>query len=100
MDTKHTPGPWGLFRSGYSARFGVEGDDEKFSVVVYGTKDEPDKGVQGRTEDEANANARLIAAAPDMLQALESVINWFADYGDEDWHCLRLAKAAHAKATH
>jgi hypothetical protein len=40
------------------------------------------------------ANARLIAAAPDLLEALEHVIYW--DNGKPEWE---MARAAIAKAT-
>lgn len=46
---------------------------------------------------EGFANAKLIAAAPDLLEALESCINYGAMTGDE-W-LTEKARAAIAKAT-
>lgn len=61
MSAKHTPGPWGRGRS----------------IYLRGDRDGPSFGwlmacEPGSPEDlEARANARLIAAAPDMLEALK-----------------------------
>jgi hypothetical protein len=45
----------------------------------------------GATQEEAEANARLIAAAPDMLKALEAV-------QAQSWNWLALVDSAIAKA--
>jgi hypothetical protein len=53
--------------------------------------------------DECAANARLIAAAPELLEALRNVIGWVS--GPEKWHtdapalAVDRARAAIAKAT-
>ena len=90
MDTKHTPGPWvareydgriyidtieGLFRPGYMAT-GVLSFDARGN----------------------EANARLIAAAPELLEALIDMVESVgaADPGVYD---LDQARAAIAKAT-
>lgn len=65
--SKHTPGPWKVFNSKYAYRPGIEA--EEFSVVIFGEISES-CGVDGRTEDEKEANAKLIAAAPELLEAL------------------------------
>ena len=55
-------------------------------------------------QDEAEANARIIAAAPELLEALELLHNNFAEYqrinnmGGYDNHDMRMARAAIAKA--
>lgn len=62
MTDKHTPGPWD-----------VQGDTYVTvnSLIIAHCKQ------AGRTSlDEAMANARLIAAAPDLLAALEKVIDY------------------------
>jgi hypothetical protein len=53
-----------------------------------------------RSEDESYANARLIAAAPDLLKALESVRDWVADaaerksyFSQADASIVELAQA-------
>jgi hypothetical protein len=50
---------------------------------------------------DAEANARLIAAAPELLEALDYLYNWTKDVGgDEAFHdWRRRAAAAIAKAT-
>lgn len=79
MDTpKHTPGPWSYFKGNFAhlEHPGIEALDDTFSVVILGYKDrtEDDGGVRGRTAEEAEANARLIAAAPDLLAALKEIL--------------------------
>jgi len=64
----HTPGPWPFERTGDGKRYVVgeglvEGPHGYEVAEVYSDDCDP---------DEALANARLIAAAPDMLAALKS----------------------------
>jgi len=57
--------------------------------------------MDGKRLETSEANARLIAAAPDLLEALKSVIAWL-DAPDESAFSdsqLALARAAIAKAT-
>lgn len=54
--------------------------------------------------DEAEANARLIAAAPDLLEALKRTLEYAEDHqaaqpNDETFADLALIRAAIAKAT-
>ena len=49
--------------------------------------------------DEMHANARLIAAAPDLLDALRSVLEWDDASLDMPEHLSRIVKDAIAKAT-
>jgi len=51
-----------------------------------------DAGIRGRTPEEMMANARLIAAAPELLEALEVL------YEELSPRALRKAAAAIAKA--
>jgi len=75
--TRHTPGPWFVFKGDSETdRPGINSEDPSFSIVVYGTDDD-DAGVNGRTVEERDANARLLAAAPDLLAALRDLINEF-----------------------
>lgn len=70
----HTPGPWEVrfFRS-KSHRIDAPGWDEL--AVVYGNEDD-DLDRQGR------ANARLIAAAPDLLAACRLLLDSERSLGD------------------
>ena len=56
----HTPGPWQLG----SSKVAIWGSDGSVVADAWESNDRPDK--------ECEANARLIAAAPDLLAALKS----------------------------
>jgi phage tail sheath gpL-like len=52
--------------------------------------------------NETIANARLMAAAPELLAALQGMIEYFVDYSWDDYsdtETLQAARAAIAKAT-
>lgn len=99
-EVKHTPGPWKAHRTvsgDYQIRFGGKGG---WLAEVF----DDDEPVEGRTE----ADARLIAAAPEMLEALQELFLSYkslADSGDagtwriEDFPEGKKALAAIAKAT-
>lgn len=77
MTNKHTPGPWeAADRGDYSDLRGnsriVLGDDRRIAIVQH----------SGCAEDEANA--RLIAAVPDLLEALRAIITHPAYAESED----------------
>ena len=83
---KHTPGQW--VADGLEVR--AEDDGWVLAEII-------------DTNDEGAANARLIAAAPEMLAACEAMLRSFERsvngmYPDERAACL-LARAAIAKAT-
>ena len=77
MTSKHTPGPWGTFeiRSEGSGevRTGVCAFDGDYMIADVGW-DRP---------NEAEANARLIAAAPDLLEEAKATVEAH-DYGSEE----------------
>jgi hypothetical protein len=72
MRAKHTPGPW------VSNGFAIEQENGPAFVIAHIEHDgDPDWPDQGIDESTAEANARLIAAAPDMLAALKALdANW------------------------
>lgn len=88
-EAKHTPGPWVVF---YKAKY----DEWHVSVPAFGMKLAlfPD-GI--RTENH-EADARLIASAPDLLEALQRIMeDMDSEFGtDYDYN---KARAAIAKAT-
>ena len=70
---KHTPGPWILRSAGELLNeIPHPFDFVEVSKQRYIT-------TEGKSEREANANARLIAASPDMLNALLDVLNFWDD---------------------
>lgn len=78
---KHTPGPWLIEVNGFIIA------PDGFSVADCD---------RGRDVNEADANARLIAAAPDMLMALKN-IRKYIEYCDHE-PALDEIDAAIAKA--
>jgi hypothetical protein len=93
---KHTPGPWSVVQGHYPSFKDVIGPSFKINAVMWAT-DLTDDDYYKRMAD-----LNLIAAAPDLLEALKSFIDcWSDDMGfsnpyPED---VRKAKAAIAKAT-
>lgn len=92
--SKHTPGPWFLAEKVEGKhtvtnlrriRSEREGMEHGAVCEVYGIAD----------GSEAHANARLIAAAPDLLESLAFVIRGVPD----TWEGVQKARAAIAKAT-
>jgi hypothetical protein len=67
--TQHTPGPWEVHAGAYWPQPGIDAVGRDLSIIVLGEAGE-ETGIHGRDEAEALANARLIAAAPEMLAAL------------------------------
>ena len=94
MSTQHTPGPWtahstGLARSGLP-EYQIHWSDigECVAEIVHGTE-----------------NAKLIAAAPDLLEALQDLFGadmehvLMGDGKDDQIEAIAKARAAIAKAT-
>lgn len=66
--TKHTPGPWYLVEYGGETICSSDYEEEVAVVIrVY------------ESDAEFEANARLIAAAPDMLKVLENIKSLIQD---------------------
>jgi len=86
---KHTPGPWNYDRSGYSLY--VNSGRELVTAL----------SMDGKRLETSEANARLIAAAPDMLDALMDFVSYFGHDNDNGLdEMLTNARAAINKATH
>ena len=77
MMPNHTPGPWliaGMSQSGcadVSIYRKTANDRPQYIGRVYG------EGIVYRYTDTRDANARLIAAAPDLLAAIEELVGEF-----------------------
>lgn len=101
MNTKHTPGPWilgkhGVIKAGVVRQY-TNGESQDQIAMACGL-DHDNMGSQ-------EANARLIAAAPDLLEALiELEAAQYLNFNDRDarkeWRfAIIKAKAAINKAT-
>lgn len=86
--TMHTPGPWKLSYD-IDKRLAIAGGENKTAWVA-----RVDRQVE---PTEADANAHLIAAAPDLYEALDLFVDWMDE--EEGAHALcDKARAALAKA--
>ena len=75
MNTNHTPGPWIIHKSKFT--FAVSSETEPHAGLVahlYAKGDPSADAVGFSRPEEAQANARLIAAAPLMLQTLRETL--------------------------
>lgn len=93
--SKHTPGPWNVdFIDGVDGVFAA--GDKRICQV-----NEVDiVGWNVRFRDESEANGRLIAAAPDLLEALQQAVTSMQDSGyPNDSLVIRAARQAITKAT-
>ena len=81
--------------------FSVAETRHKYDIVIRGPKNEPVALVliAGFSKKEGAANANLLAAAPDLLEALKWMVLRTEEGGYPDGKCLEEARAAIAKAT-
>ena len=77
MNTKHTPGPWEMVQIGADAgQINIRHATETGTSYVARIWD-----IQLCEEHgDFKANARLIAAAPELLQELSRVVSWFEQF--------------------
>ena len=84
-ERKYTPGPWAVCQD-CNDKYERHIDLPNADIYIHGEL------------EELSANAQLIAAAPELLEALESLTKTLHDYiGDADQ--IDLANSAIAKAT-
>lgn len=103
--SKHTPGPWTIGKVSHKKQR-VDIDSLHADPTVghqtwrglaraYGCNDMPAEGTAAML-----ANARLIAAAPELLEAIETLVEHFEYYiGDNECRPIENARAAIAKAS-
>ena len=84
-ETKHTPGPW-VYRKQMTGITGVRRD-------LYGIGYERDNAVWFVAEHANEEDARLIAAAPDLLAAAKALIRESPSAASPAWLALRDAMA-------
>lgn len=95
MTDKFTPGPWEVFNGDGCTNPGIEAEGQ--SIVVYGSRD--DCGIHGKDLAEIEANATLIAAAPELLQALEGMAGiWLSTCSAMGWDPEHLPQYGEARA--
>lgn len=95
MTAKHTPGPWIIMGDGLFKNPGIDSVPDSLSIIEVGHKH---KGIIGRTPEETSANAHLIAAAPELLEACETLMHELAVEGGSGHWALEKAELAIAKA--
>ena len=72
IKTGHTPGPWSIERADSNRVMHFEDDSQTHYRHVAYCGSDWDTGRTGERDKEDTANARLIAAAPDLLVALRA----------------------------
>jgi len=97
--SKYTPGPWRYSTAPQPNGCPIIGAGPLMVAMLAHTVNEP---AQRETD---HANARLIAAAPDLLESLQQLVaesvnpHDGSEYEDGEWIALDKARAAIAKAT-
>lgn len=91
-ETKWTKGPWSLADENNQTYEVQLGSEHNLTCSLNRQDNNTGKFVIER--DEMIANGHLIAAAPDLYEALEAMVS----YGREHGHGLRIADEALAKA--
>lgn len=92
MTQAHTPGPWVVYSAPANTASGapIETEIRGGNYIV---------SRLGRlTHETAHANARLIASAPELLEACIAVAGVYQDAGDDVPLFVRRCRAAIAKA--
>lgn len=89
MSAKHTPGPWRVEGS----RLGIS----RGHIISHGINSHGDgpEGYVCDTSGTTEADAQLIAAAPELLKALTMIAEMDGDQpARSDWDMVRIARAA------
>lgn len=87
MKTQHTPGPWFVSMDGRTITSGGNGTNIAIPCVLQ-------HGMKG----DKDANARLIASAPQLLETLEALVEAYSDTIIPECQFIANARAAIAKA--
>jgi hypothetical protein len=99
----HTPGPW-VWRGKSGSLHQAGEKPHTYGATVLAPTYEHDSGLDTEISE---ADAALIAAAPDLVEALREMVRWFGNYpeyipnperSDEYEASVKAANAALAKA--
>lgn len=92
---KHTPGPWTVDETKAMGAYGVWTDTDPMIPVCYfhHNRDRVPR-------DEQDANAKLIAAAPDLLRCLSNLINDLDNRALRRYLNMNVVKEAKAVLQH
>lgn len=88
--SKHTPGPWKVSR-----RFDIYQDNRGYCGYYVGSTRGNSDDLPENVKEQDEANARLIAAAPELLDALQ----WIAQNAADAVQVRTCAMQAISKAT-
>lgn len=86
-NTKHTPGPWFVATS-MSGKMAIAQKEDMYSIALI-----------EKWRAEHGANAKLIAAAPELLEALQSVLPYLKAVGTNGNHLVPAIESAIKNAT-
>lgn len=96
-EAKHTPGPWTGSGGGYIGICATKDEKPVELAHVFGDTIYRHKKRQPISDEECEANANLICAAPDLLAALRDLTDWLGAV-HPDHPLLGLAHRTIAKA--
>ena len=92
----------GKFSIGSNGRYIFAGGHVQIATIHNEEQDRDETSASLMPKKSADKVAALLAAAPEILEALEIVLTQFGDYTDGDgaakYHAVNIAKAAIAKA--
>lgn len=89
--SKHTPGPWRIGTPGPNGCYTIGTDKGLMTAMIAHSVNDPSQ------EMEAKGNAALIASAPDLLEALEAMVE-YVDRMHAIGHIQRPAQSSEAYA--
>ena len=99
-DTPHTPGPWKATQDYHCYGDSVEATQQPFQIMGGDEEEDTFRRIAQLTDawdEEQEANAHLIAAAPELLAALQTFVDDPQSYWME--HLWDFAREAVDKAT-
>ena len=82
--TKHTPGPW-VFTEENNGHLEIKGQ-KRYVAMLFRMDDFEADPVETPDCEQAEANARLIAAAPELLDGVKELVEWLEMEYPESLH--------------